>query len=129
MEPIDASVFEGRNPAWREWWENKLDEGARKHVEDAVRNGTGINDPNLEPFVYGMIARERRGLKLKIAQMAFLAVVSGSWVLLTATKTPWWHGFWITLFLVDVTAVPWTLRRKARSLPLAERKLGSAPSE
>ena len=128
MEPIDASVFEGRNPAWREWWENKLDEGARTQVEDAVRKGTGINDPSLEPFVYGLIARARRGLKLKIVQMAFLAVLSGSWVLLTAAKAPWWHAFWIVLFLVDVTAVPWTLRLKARSLTLAERELGSAPN-
>lgn len=124
MEPTDPRVFEGRDPAWREWWEERLDHDDRVRVENAVKDGTRVSDPRLEPFVYGLIARSRRGLWAKVALNVVLVGTTG----IQAALNPRWHGFWVAMFLIALTAVPWKIwmdaRRLARAKEVQESRRG-----
>lgn len=115
VEPIDPMVFEGRDPAWREWWEERLDAADRMQVEHAVRNATRVSDPRLEPFVWGLIAWSKRGLWLNVAVSIVLVATTS----LEASLKPRWHGFWVTMFVVT-TVLPWKVWKDARRLARAK---------
>jgi len=51
MEPIDSAVFAGRDPEWREAWE-ELDAESRGRVTATIKDGSRLDDPVLEPFLY-----------------------------------------------------------------------------
>jgi hypothetical protein len=116
MEPIDPAVIEGRDPAWREWWEEHLDDTDRTRVESAVKDATRVSDPRLEPFVYGLIARSRRRLWLNVVLNVALVVTTG----VQASLNPRWHGFWVAMLLTALTAVPWKLWMDAQRLSQAK---------
>ena len=121
MHPLDPDVFAGRDPAWREAWEELLDTESRKRVEDVIKNGDRLGDPALEPFVYGLIARRRRRHRWRIVQAALMFVIAGVWVVATTVVRPSPLGwFWIALLVVVVTVVPFKLRLEGRALDRAE---------
>ena len=55
MEPLDPAVFAGRDPEWREAWEERLDADSRRQVKSAIKDGSRLDDPALEPFLYGLM--------------------------------------------------------------------------
>ena len=59
METVPAQVLEGRNPWWREAWEN-LPASDQDAVKQAWRYGRRVSNDRLLPFIYGLMARERR---------------------------------------------------------------------
>jgi len=59
MDPVPAEVLEGRNPWWRQAWE-ELSAPDRHAVQQAWKTGTRVPDDRLLPFIYGLIAIERR---------------------------------------------------------------------
>ena len=81
-----------------------------------MKDATRVNDPRLEPFVYGLIARSRRGLWLRMALSVGLAVTTG----IQAALNAYWHGFWVAMFLIALTAVPWKIWMDARRLARAK---------
>jgi hypothetical protein len=125
VEPIDPRVFEGRNPPWREWWEGRLDDEDRRRVERALNDGTRISDPRLEPFVYGLIARSRRGLWMKVAVNVGLVVTTA----VQASLNPRWHGFWVAMFIVSLTIAPWKVWVDRRRLVRARDVQESLPGK
>ena len=123
MEPIDPAVFEGRDPAWREWWEERLDQRSRTRVEDAVKTGRRPDDPDLEPFVYGLISRKRRRLRWRVLQLLILLPLSAWWAYFN--PIPFFKVIFFAALIVGLTFVPWKLRRESRQLSRVEQTLGS----
>jgi hypothetical protein len=121
MASRDASVLDGRNPAWREAWEG-LDHSARTQVTDAVKNATRIEAPELKPFVSGLIAKTRRGLRSKTVNLVVLLILTGFWSYATAVMRPSpTRFFWISLFVFLLIVGPVFLRAKFRRLEKAEQ--------
>jgi hypothetical protein len=125
MEAVDAAVLEGRDPAWREWWEERLDQASRTRVENAVKYGKPLKEPSLQPFVYGLIARKKRRLRWKIPQLVFLVALSMWWAY--STRIPFFRLFFVVLLILEFTLIPWRLREESRQLARAEQALGSVP--
>jgi hypothetical protein len=127
VDPVDPDVFAGRDPAWREAWEELLDPESRKRVEDAIKGGDRLDDPALEPFVYGLIAWRRKRLRWRIVQAVILFVIAGVWVIETTVIRPsplsW---FWIAVLVIIVTVIPFKLRLEKRALDRAEEAQTSA---
>ena len=121
MNPVDPDVFAGRDPAWREAWEDGLDLPDREQIVKAVRVGARVADPELEPFVYGLIARRRRQNRWRLVQALVALSISGSWAYMTTVVRPsaikW---FWIVSFAIALVAIPVLIRAEARRLDKAE---------
>jgi hypothetical protein len=88
VDPVDPDVFAGRDPAWRQAWEELLDAESRKRVEDAIKNDDKLDEPTLEPFVYGLIARRRKRHRWRMVQAAILFVIAALWVIATTVVRP-----------------------------------------
>ena len=121
MNPVDPDVFAGRDPAWREAWEDGLDLPDREQIVKAVRVAARVVDPELEPFVYGLIARRRRQNRWRLVQALVALSISGSWAYMTTVVRPsaikW---FWIVSFAIALVAIPVLIRAEARRLDKAE---------
>lgn len=121
MEPVAANVAYGRDPAWREAWEERLDEASRQMVRDAVRDGTAVMDPNLWPFLAGLIARRRRRLRSSIGLWVVTTVTTVFWVYSTTVRRPSLFAiFWIVMLLACLILVPLRLRSARRALARCE---------
>jgi len=121
VDPVDPPVFAGRDPEWREAWEGRLDDESRRRVVFALKEGSRLEDPTLEPFVYGLIARRRRQLRWRIAAAAPMLALVVAWTIATTVVRPsLWGWFYVTLLIVFLTVVPFALLRERRRLERAE---------
>jgi hypothetical protein len=59
---VHPAVLEGRDPWWRHAW-SELPAADHRAIRDAYRRGTRVSRDKLLPFIYGLIARERRRLR------------------------------------------------------------------
>jgi hypothetical protein len=121
VEPVRPDVLAGRDPAWREAWEDDLDVDQRQRVVHALRTGVRMQDEQLEPFVYGLIARRRRQNRWRLIQIVVALWISGFWTYVTTVVHPsaakW---FWIASFMVALVAMPVLVRAEAKRLDRAE---------
>jgi hypothetical protein len=102
-------------------WEDELDVAARDQVIHAVRVGVRVTDPNLEPFVYGLIARRRRQNRWRVVQALVALVISGFWVYVTTVVRPSsFRWFWIMTFALALATIPFVIRAEWRRLDRAE---------
>ena len=102
-------------------WEHDLDAARRQQVAQAVRDGTQIDDPTLEPFVYGLIARRRRQNRWRTVQVAVALVFSALWIYVTTVVRPSpFRWFWVATFAIAVAAIPLVIRAEQRRLDRAE---------
>src|SRR5439155_152921 len=100
MEPVDPAVFAGHDPQWRGAWEERLDADSRRQVTSAIKDGSRLDDPALEPFLHGLIARRRRQNRWRIAQGVFTLALLGAWVIATTVIRPsLWSWFYIASLL------------------------------
>jgi hypothetical protein len=106
MEPIDPAVFVGRDPEWREAWE-ELDAESRRRVTAVVTDGSRLDDPALEPFLYSLIARRRRHHRWRIVQAVITLTIGTFWAVATTEIRPsLWSWFFIPLLIVFLTVLP-----------------------
>lgn len=132
MQPVDPHVLEGRNPWWKEAWEEQLTDTQRREVRRAIWRGRRVDDPRLLPFVYGSLAQARRALRWQV--LLFLppyAVLLGVWLYLACFDgSVSYCTFWSVLAVVWVLAVPIALVIRLRQLRRAERAntMGGGPS-
>jgi hypothetical protein len=120
MQSSDASIRDGRNPAWRIAW-NGLDEEARERIRAAFRTGTRLEDPALEPFAQGFLARAERGHRWFPYQFAATTLLIGVWLFATAVLRPSeWAAFYTVLLLIDLICLPVVHRRSSRRLAKAQ---------
>ena len=121
MEPVEAAVFAGRDPQWREAWEERLDAEGRRRVTGALKDGSRLDDPVLEPYLYGLIARRRRQLRWRVLQGVFTLAITTAWVVATTVIRPGlWSWFYIPLLIFGLTVLPLALLRERRRLDKAE---------
>jgi len=120
LDGIDPDVFIGRNPAWRQAWEN-LDARARMEVANAVKEGVRVSDPGLEPFVYGLIARGRSRHRWGLV-LAVLSLGQGVfWVIATTVIRPSaFKWLWIVAVATEVAVIPFLIRADSQRLNKAE---------
>lgn len=98
MRPLDPDVFVGRDPAWKEAWEEVLSQEQRRQVRRAVRRGRSLNDVDLEPFIAGLLARERRSLRWKLALLIANFVL---WLIVgIVSRSSFSHWFYLGLAAV-----------------------------
>jgi hypothetical protein len=129
VEPATKEISSGRDPAWREAWEGRLDESSREAVEVAVRNRTPVGDPRLRPYVLGLIARRRRALHLRTGVWVFVTLVVAVWVYATTILRPSLFAlFWIAALVVCLTVVSFRIRMLRRALVEGERVNGLSGS-
>jgi hypothetical protein len=120
MEPVDPAVFVGRDPQWREAWEERLDAEGRRRVRAAVTDGSRLDDAVLEPYVYGLIARRRRQLRWRVLQGVFTLAIVSAWVVATTVIRPsLWSWFYIPLLVACLTVLPLALLRERHRLDRA----------
>lgn len=126
MEPVAADVASGRDPAWREAWEERLDDTSRRLVRDAVKNGTAVQDPDLVPFVTGLVARKRRSLRSSTGLWAASTLATVFWVYATTLRRPstLFAVFWLAMLIVCVTVIPLRLRSARRTLARCQSAQG-----
>jgi hypothetical protein len=121
MSALSPDVFAGRDPAWREAWEEDLDVAQRQQVVNALRAGVRVQDEQLEPFVYGLVARRRRQNRWRLVQIVVALWISGLWIYVTTVVHPsaakW---FWITSFVIALVALPVLVRGESKRLDKAE---------
>ena len=121
MDRMKPEVFAGRDPAWREAWEDDLDVDQRQQVVNALRTGARVQDERLGPFVYGLIARRRRQNRWRLVQIVVALWISGFWTYVTTVVHPsaakW---FWIASFVVAFVALPVLVRGESKRLDKAE---------
>lgn len=129
MEPAAADIASGRDPAWREAWEERLDEPSRAMLLDALKNGAAVRDPNLAPYVAGLIARKRRALRSSTALSVVVTLGTLFWVYATAVRRPSPLAvFWVAMFLLCITLLPlrlWSARRALAKCELAQAASGN----
>ena len=127
MEPT-TDVASGRDPAWRVAWEERLDDASRAMVLDALKNRTAVQDPKLAPFVAGLIARKRRGLRSSTALSVVVTLSTLFWVYATAVRRPSpLVVFWVAMLLACLTLLPlrlWSARRALAKCELARATSG-----
>ncbi len=121
MEPVDPAVFAGRDPQWRGAWEERLDADSRRQVTSAIKDGSRLDDPALEPFLYGLIARRRRQNRWRIVQGVFTLALLGAWVIATTVIRPsLWSWFYIASLIAGLAIVPFAVLRERPRLDRAE---------
>ena len=121
LGPVDPDVFAGRDPAWRMTWE-ALKAEDRKQVSDAVRGGRRVDGRNLEPFVYGLIARRRRQQRWRIVQTSITIAITGFWVVATTVIRPSpFRWFSIPTLILVLGVAPIAIRSENRRLDRAEQ--------
>ena len=54
-------ILEGRDPVWREAWEERLTQSERDEIDRAIAEGRGPLETRLAPFVVGAARRKKRG--------------------------------------------------------------------
>ncbi len=122
MEPVDPAVLEGRNPQWRESWEGRLSQSARTRVEEAVKHGRPLEDPQLEPFVRGLLARTRRRYRWMLLLYLAITIEAGFWAYATAVSRPSFLSlFWVPVFAFGLTVVPFRIGSRFRGLASVEQ--------
>ncbi len=120
--PVDPSVFQGRGPEWRLAWDERLTPAERAEVRRAVRRGARVDDPHLEPYVYGFMAIRRRELRSWLFTnvpigTAFLALM----LYMGPRRTSGVDWFWVGVAAFWITAVPLNLWWRTSRLRRAER--------
>src|SRR6266511_4959646 len=85
MRAVDPEVLIGRDPAWKEAWEEHLTDEERREVRRAVTRGRTLDNAELAPYLMGLLAREQRNLRWKVvlwigmfALWLFAAIAAGS---------------------------------------------------
>jgi hypothetical protein len=122
VKPIHPEVFTGRNPWWREAWED-LPPSDSKAVKDAMRRGTRVPEDRLLPFVYGLIAIERRTLRWVWLQVVLVEAMAGFWVYVHCFRPSGSTGFcwfFVLIMVLGVAALPLRLALGGRRLRRAE---------
>lgn len=112
--------MEGRNPWWREAWE-ELPAADREAVKRAWKQGTRVPDDRLLPFIYGLIAIERRRRRWAWLGWLSLGLLAGLWTYLTCVRVP--SAFcWVytAIDIVWIAALPTRLVLSERRVRRAE---------
>ena len=76
MKPVRPEVLRGRNPWWREAWD-ELAPSDRRAIQEAMRQGMRVPEDRLLPFVYGYMAIERRSLRWVWLQVVWVEAIAG----------------------------------------------------
>jgi hypothetical protein len=120
MEPVQPEVLQGRNPWWREAWE-ELDPRDRKAVNEAISRGKRVPDERLLPFVYGLLAISRRRLRWVWLQVLNIELLASIWIYFTCLRPSSVGGFcWlVAIAVLGLAALP-------TRLALGRRRLGRA---
>jgi hypothetical protein len=123
MQPVDPRVLEGRNPWWKEAWEEALTPAERREVRRAIWQGRRVEDPRLLPFVYGSLAQTRRAFRSWVVlALPLSAAMIGLWFYLACFDgSVSYCTFWSVLAVVWVIVVPIALLIRLRQLRRAER--------
>ena len=113
MSPaVDPDVLAGRDPAWREAWEDRLTHKQRREIRRAVIRGRRLGDEELMPYLVGLLARERRRLRWKalpLLGIASLWLLAGA--LAKSSGVRWFVVVAGVLFVVGTWASLWLQRR------------------
>jgi hypothetical protein len=121
VQPVDPQVFEGRDPWWRMAWEESLTAQERRRIRRAVRTGTRLNEPALEPVLIGLIARERRSLRWRWLLWPIQVTIPAAWLWATAVVHPsGWRWMWWPLLALAVVGVPAAMLIRRRRLARAD---------
>jgi hypothetical protein len=122
VKPIHPAVLQGRNPWWREAWE-ALQPPDRKAIKEAMRRGTRVPEDRLLPFIYGLVAIERRTLRWVWIQVVWVEAAAGFWVYFYCFRPPsidpfcW---FFVAVMVLGLAALPVRLALGRRKLQRAE---------
>ena len=122
MEPVHPEVLNGRNPWWREAW-MKLSPSQRTAVWDAMKLGRRVPDDDLLPFVYGLMAIERRTLRWIWPRFIWVEGITGVWIYFACFRiaTPRWECWmFVALAFAGVIALIIRLLMGRRRLRRAE---------
>ena len=112
---MDDRIQQGRDPAWRLAFEDRLDDAARVRVHRAVRNGDSVGDPDEAAVAAGFARREqRRVLRLGLVLLPVQIAIAVVWVrLFVVGRLPAAFGwFWVGVLVVLMGVVPFVLRRR-----------------
>jgi hypothetical protein len=101
VRALDPDVFVGRNPAWKEAWEEILSQGQRRQVRRAVMRGRSLDDSELAPFVMGLLAREKRSLRWKPVVLIAMSIL---WLFAGVVSRSSFNR-WFYLCLATVVAI------------------------
>lgn len=111
MRPVDPDVFVGRNPAWKEAWEEDLTDDQRRQVRRAVVRGRRLDDPKLAPYLSGLLAQALRSLRwsavLLIAMFSMWLTVG----IVSKSSFGHWYGFGLASVISIGGAVSLLIRR------------------
>jgi hypothetical protein len=109
---VDSDVLAGRNPAWREVWDDQLTDSERRDLRRAVMRGGHLDDEELMPFLVGLLARERRSLRWKPLPLLGIAAL---WLVAAAlaksSGVRWFFLLAGSLYILGVGASLWVQRR------------------
>jgi len=129
MRSTDALIRNGRNPPWRIAW-GGLDRKGRERVRGAFKDGTKIEDPALEPFAQGFLARAERAHRWAPYQVGFTALLCGLWLYATAVLRPsLWAALYLALLLVDLVWGPVKYRRASKQIANARQAATQARTD
>lgn len=123
MQPVPSQVLEGRNPWWREAWEN-LTPSQRTAVADAMNLGRRVPSDDLLPFVYGLMAIEGRRLRWVWPYAVLLLAINTVWIYFTCFRHPapgWQCGMFVATGLLALIAAPLRIAWGRRRLRNAEQ--------
>lgn len=117
---IHPEVLNGRNPWWREAWE-ELSPEERESIKRAFRSGERVPDGGL-PFAYGLLAIERRRLRWMPLQLLWVEALVGVWIYFHCVRArSFWCWMFIAIAVLGVAGTIYTFVTVRRRLRRAER--------
>lgn len=122
MQSVHPQVLDGRNPWWREAW-MELSPSQRTAVWDAMNLGLRVPDDALLPFVYGLMAIERRTLRWIWPRFIWVEAISALWIYVMCFRraAPGWECWmFLAIALAGLIALPVRIAIGKRRLRNAE---------